>query len=181
MRILAEDKRHQSFVRQYLKQNGFDNHDISLAPLPSGRGSGEQWVRQRYSLEMKAFRARALGAKAQTALVVIIDADTSTIDYRLTQLRSALNAENIPDRRPEESVAHLIPKRHIETWILCLTGEAVNEERSYRENRDIDGRVKPATLSSRSLSTEQHPDSCVDSLRLAILEIRERLSDKWKR
>ncbi len=72
--VLVEDERQQRFVRSYLQQLNFTPHDIRLEPLSSGRGSGEAWVRMQYAPAVKAYRARS--ARAQTSLVVAIDADT---------------------------------------------------------------------------------------------------------
>ena len=61
--VLAEDIRHQSFVRRYLYQLDYKTHDIRFESLPSGRGCGEQWVRQRYANAVAALNCRALGAR----------------------------------------------------------------------------------------------------------------------
>jgi hypothetical protein len=95
--VLVEDERHQRFVRAYLQQLSFTPHDIRLEPLPSGRGSGEAWVRTRYASAVRAYRARA--ARAQTALVVAIDADTGEGARRARQLEESLGAEGETDFR----------------------------------------------------------------------------------
>ena len=75
--VLAEDERQQRLIRSYLQQLNYTPHDVRLESLPSGRGSGEAWVRSRYAPDVKAYRARA--ARAQTSLVVAIDADTGDV------------------------------------------------------------------------------------------------------
>jgi hypothetical protein len=72
--ILAEDQHHQRFVRRYLERLGCSKHEIHSEPFPNGRGSGEQWVRRHYTEQVQAFRYRS--RKAETALIVVIDADT---------------------------------------------------------------------------------------------------------
>jgi hypothetical protein len=160
--VLAEDRRHQNFVRRYLYRVGYERHDIRLEDLPNGRGCGEQWVRERYAKAVARFRAR----RARTALVVVVDADTHSVTDRLGQLPG--------NRSPEEAIAILIPKRHIETWILCLNGGTVNEESDYRAQA-IDHLIKPAALAvwawARNAATTV-PLRCVESLRTALAELR---------
>lgn len=38
---------------------------------------------------------------------------------------------------PNERIIHLIPKRNIETWVLCLTGEDVDEQSDYKQTKTI--------------------------------------------
>jgi hypothetical protein len=133
--------------------------------LPSGRGSGEQWVRKRYATAVNAFRQRS--TRATTWLIVAIDADTGTVDRRLRQLSDAT------PRAEDEAIAHLIPKRHIETWILCLCGEEVDEETDYH-GREVDGQIKTAasSLFDWSRPNAAPPASCIPSLRVAIPEVQ---------
>jgi hypothetical protein len=35
-----------------------------------------------------------------------------------------------------EQIAQLVPKPNIETWILCLNGQAVDEDTDYKRRRD---------------------------------------------
>ena len=80
--LLCEDKQTDSFVRRFLKRRNFKSRDIKTLPLPDSRGAGEQWVRKRYPEELKAIRS-----KRNAYLIVVIDADTKSIDYRHEQLR----------------------------------------------------------------------------------------------
>ena len=68
---------------------------------------------------------------------------------------------------------HLIPRRHIETWILCLTGEDVNETTDYH-GREVDGQIKTAasTLFGWSRPSTEPPERCVHSLHLAMPDVR---------
>lgn len=92
--------------------------------------------------------------------MVAIDADTRSVQERLRQLPD--------DRSAEEAIAALIPKRHIEAWILCLNGEHVDENTDYHA-RQVDGSIKSATLTlwnwTRNAATA--PEPCVESLRIA--------------
>jgi hypothetical protein len=159
--VLAEDKRHQNFVRRYLQRLGYENRAIRMQDLPSGRGSGEQWVRERFANAVATYRGR----HPQTALVVVIDADMRPVQERFRQLPS--------NRSEDESIAILVPKRHIETWILCLNEERVDERTDYR-SRHIDGLIKPAaeTLFKWSRATATPSSHCVESLQTAFPELQ---------
>jgi hypothetical protein len=140
--VLAEDKRHQNFAWHFLKGLGYGAHQVRNEPLPAGRGSGEQAVRQRYLTSVLALRERA--SRAATALVVVIDADKSSVGDRQRELAEELRSQALQERQASERIAHLIPKRHIETWVLCLReGQPVSEEQDCK-SAISDGDVKPA-------------------------------------
>jgi hypothetical protein len=162
--VLAEDERHQRFVRRYLQKLDYPARTIRNEPLPAGKGSGEQWVRGRYEKAVQAYRDRA--ARAQTALVVIIDADAHDVNHRFQQLQTILDGERI---------VRLIPRRNIETWVLCLTGLAVNEETDYHHHPDIDERIKPAAEAFYDWSRPNAvaPGHSIPSLLAAIPEVRK--------
>ena len=170
--VVAEDQRHQSFIRRYLRRLGYTFHDVYFEDLPSGRGCGEQWVREHYARAVAAYRARC--AHAQTALVVTIDADNGDVGRRLQQLQSALTGASLVARGPTEKIAHLIPKRNIETWILCLHGDPVDETTDYRHDQRIGQIIGPAaeTFFQWSRTNFQVPSHCVPSLLSAIPEVR---------
>jgi hypothetical protein len=125
--VLAEDQRHQRFIWRYFERLNYSRHEVRNEPLPVGRGSGEHWVRSKYANAVKAYRMRS--ARAETALVVVIDADTSSVDERRRQLDAALELEELAPRREQEKISHVIPKRKIETWVLCLNVKHVDKER----------------------------------------------------
>jgi hypothetical protein len=170
--ILAEDQRQVRFIRAYLKEHNFDNHDIRVEPVSSGRGSGEQWVRERYADAVRAYRWRS--TRAATALVVMIDADTGSADQRLQQLRQALVQADLVQRLAAEKIAHLVPKRNIETWVLCLSGTQVDEDTDYRNQQGIDKQIQAASTAffDWSRANAQVPQHCVPSLLSAIPEAR---------
>ena len=166
--VLAEDERHQRFVYCYLQKLRFLRHEIRSKVAPAGRGSAEQWVREHYPEEVKECRNRS----AQTALVVIIDSDTGEVHQRHRQFQQALEQTGMDRRANDEKIAHLIPKRNIETWILCLNGRMVDEESDYSRERDVDPQIAPAAIAffEGNRTNLQPPDHWVDSLRLAIPE-----------
>lgn len=170
--VLAEDARHQGLIRKYLYRCGYEPHNIRMEALPSGRGCGEQWVRERYLEQVKAFRRRA--ASAATALIVAIDADTRKVSDRIRQLQRALSEAQETPRTDREAIVHLIPKRNVETWVLCLSGSLVDEETDYKGDDDVPRRITAAAANLFALArgTAVPPQSSIPSLRQAIPEIR---------
>ncbi len=170
--VLAEDGRHQGFIRRCLYRLGYENRLIRFAPLPGSRGCGEQWVREHFAAAVKEYRLRC--ARARTALIVAIDADTGEVDRRLRQLGEALAYAELSARSDDETIVYLIPKRSIETWILCLSGDPVDEKRDYSRESGIEERIAPAAAKffEWSRPNASPPEHCVSSLRAAIPEAR---------
>ena len=168
--VIAEDELHQRFVRRYLYRLNYSNREIRFTDLPSGRGCGEQLVRKLYAAEVKAFRRRS--ATAETALIVVIDADTTNVDRRRAQLKELLDENGLNPRRDDERIAHIIPKRNIETWIYCLRGDSVDEDTDYKNHSTLDPKLAAESffdLTRRNFTT---PDYCVQSLKEAIPEVQ---------
>jgi hypothetical protein len=93
---------------------GHHTRTIKARPAPAGRGSGEQYVRERYPVEVGYYRDRSSHRKA--ALVVGIDADVGSVAEHKRELDDALKREGRDERKPGEAIALLVPKRNIETW-----------------------------------------------------------------
>jgi hypothetical protein len=133
-------------------------------------------VIEHYAEELREHRRRA--GKTRSVLVVVIDADTRAVTDRLTELANALEEANLEKRAADDPVALLIPKRHIETWILCLSGETVDQstdyERTCRED-EIDGHfIRSAAMELFSWNRQNAvvPERCVPSLRMALPELK---------
>jgi hypothetical protein len=77
-------------------------------------------------------------------------------------------------RGDAEPIAHLIPRRAIETWILCLAGEEVDEETDYRHHSKVDDNLKQAAKRLREITRPKAFPSggIVTSLVEAIPEVR---------
>jgi hypothetical protein len=106
-------------------------------------------------------------------LVVAIDADTGDISRRLRQFEVALKEAGLASRADDEAIIHLIPRRNIETWILCLNGSNVDEEEDHsQKNLDDEITVAAETFFDWSRLNAQIPNHCVPSLRTGIEEIR---------
>jgi hypothetical protein len=176
--ILCEDRQQEVFARYFLKKRGFTGlFRAKICPL--GSQSGEQYVRTQYSVEVKAYRQNR--NRVSIGLVVIIDADKSTVQERLDLLALTLDEDSQQNRQANEAVAIFIPKRNIETWIHYLQGEMVNEEEAYSKFQNAEAFCKPSVENlaeqcrSQSL-TKDAPESlqaaCGELQRL--LELLER-------
>jgi hypothetical protein len=159
-------------VRRYLKKRGLVEWQMTIKRSPSGEGSAEHWVRKTFAKEVSAYRSRY----PQTALIVVIDADTATVQNRLKQLDQALkdNGKKTVDVKGEQ-IARLVPKRNIETWILCLNGHSVDQDTDYKKKRDDWNELTPAaaeTLFQWTRSKAEPPDHCIDSLRNGVKELK---------
>jgi hypothetical protein len=170
--VLAEDRRHQRFVQKYLERLGHAQHDVYSEELPSGRGCGEQWVRKRYASAVARYRSRS--SRAETALIVAIDANGGDVARRLRQLDQALAEAALFPRSEDEKIVHLIPRRNIETWVLCLNGRTVNEDEDYTREREIDEQFQHAAVTLFEWSRQHAVPArhCVPSLYAAIPEVR---------
>ena len=130
--ILCEDTQQEVFVRAWLESKGLEKRKFRVIKSIGG-GSGEQFVRNRYPIEVKEVRRVATHRPVGVSLATMIDADTYTVQERYDMLNDALvQARQIP-RSDDEKIAILIPKRNIETWIHYLQGEYVSESEIYRK------------------------------------------------
>jgi hypothetical protein len=159
--VLVEDERHRMLIRRFLLQSGFGNHQVRISQSPSGSGSAENWVRKEFVKETAAYRNRQ--ARAQSALIVMIDADRLTVRDRLNQLDQAVQANGAPVVAPGEQIARLVPKRNVETWILCLNRHAADEVTDYKRSREDWSEIIPDA--ARSLHEWTRPSAYSSLLR----------------
>src|SRR5271166_4179547 len=82
--VVVEDDHHKMLVYRYLSKCRVERN-VRIERSPSGAGSAENWVRRRFAQEVSVYRKR----HAKTALIVVIDADTHTLQDRLRQLDRA--------------------------------------------------------------------------------------------
>ena len=168
--LLCEDSQTDAFVRRFLKHRNFRSRDIRTLPLPSGRHSGEQWVRERYPDELRAIRGRQ-----NAYLIVVTDADTHATETRRTQLDAECDEKQIPRRDDDDPVLVIVPRRNIETWLEYLgTGNAVDENTTYGKlNRERDCATQVNTLFRMCHEEQRLPKSAPPSLRESCEEYRK--------
>ncbi len=171
--LVVEDHLQQMLAYRYLIGCGVKQREIRIERSPSGKGSAENWVRRRFVKETNAYRDRQ--ARARTALIVMIDADSLTVQHRLNQLDQALRDNGKEAVRESEQIARLIPKRNIETWVLCLNVQTVDEETDYKAAKDDWGQlIRPAaeTLYRWTWLEAELPTICIGSLDRGVRELR---------
>ena len=105
----------------------------------------------------------------------MIDADTLSVEDRKQQFERSLREKNAPPRRLSEPILNLIPKRNVETWILCLNSLAVDEVTNYRHDPQVDAEaIKRAAFALFSWTRPNFllPDGCTPSLQACHSEFR---------
>jgi len=172
--VLVEDEHHRMFIRRYLIECGLKEHAIRIQQSPSGRGSAESWVLKRFVAETRVYRNRQ--ARAGTALIVMIDADNHSVQDRMTQFDQALVDFEQPIVGKSERIARLVPRRNVETWILCLNDEQdMNEDTNYTSERRNWHELIPSAaemLCEWTRANAEPPNRCVDSLRIGVRELK---------
>jgi len=134
--VLCEDKLQEVVVCRFLKKGwGLTNRQVRIVPQPHGEGSGEKHVRNTYPSELNAYRTRK--KKAKTILIAVIDADKGTVAEHNMELEKACHLKGVTPRHKDDAVMHLIPRRHIETWLAYLDGQSVNENDSYKPSYEF--------------------------------------------
>ena len=168
--LLCEDSQTDAFVRRFLRRRNFGSRDIRTLPLPGGRQSGEQWVRERFPDELRAIRGRK-----NAYLIVVTDADKYSTEARRAQLDAECEEKQIPRRGDGDPVLVIVPRRNIETWLAYLgSGTAVEEDRSYpRLKRERDCADHAANLYRMCHEEQRLDEAAPPSLREACDEYRK--------
>jgi hypothetical protein len=176
--VLCEDNAHSTLAFQYLRRCGITGNIRFWISSASWAGAGEQGVRSRFPIEVGAYRRER--AKRDTRMIVMIDADTGSVSKRQQQLEASLKASEDPRLREirlsNERIAILIPRRNVETWVLALNGDKVDELQDYKESRPTQDWLKLTPAASDKLYdwTRRNvdlPADLLDSLRLGIHEL----------
>lgn len=127
--VVVEDQRLERFCREVLIKLGFNSREIRVEKSPAGRGSGKQWVDNAMAKEVKILRSKNYQS---LAVVVGSDVDELSLDARVDQLGSALKSAGLSDRSVDEKVVYWLPKWSIETWLLYLAGDTVDENVQHK-------------------------------------------------
>ena len=122
--LLCEDRRHETFTRRFLNEQGWNVRHLRPVISPPGRGSAERFVREQFPRELKALRAKG---GEEVYLIVMIDGDNVGVAARRASLTSACAEQDIPTPGDDDRVLICVPTWNIETWLAYLGGEAVDE------------------------------------------------------
>jgi len=166
--ILCEDKTHYHFARRYFQERGCKR--VFPKICPKGRGSGEQYVRENYAKELEAYRRQA--NYLNIALVIVIDADMTSIEDRIKSLDKQTSQN---PRSDTEKVAIFVPARNIETWFRYLDGHDYNEEESYKSLYNKDKDTSPSKFAkklAKEICSQGLPDDAPPSLFHACQELK---------
>jgi hypothetical protein len=175
--ILVEDMEQQNLIFRFLERCRrtirYRECRFETAAKRAG-GSGEQFVRKQYPVEVKEYRRR-IGKGASALLVTMIDADKETTQFRAKQLSDALQAAELDQRAAGEAIAILIPKRHVETWIRALRGLPVDEQTDYKNPKPASAEITDAaaTLYSWTRAKAVPSTTCPPSLTDSVPEWRK--------
>jgi hypothetical protein len=183
--LLVEDENQAALIRRHLERRGHHRRQITVAE--AREGDGVRHVLSRYAAEVAEARRRCAPHKP-TALLVCLDADHHTVQSRHEELDGQLTDV----RGHQERILHLIPRRTIETWLLCLDGRVVDEETRYalprrkevqygRERLAVAKLTRPAAeaLFTWSRPNVDVPAHCIPSLRAALVDELPRLQDGY--
>ena len=157
--VVLEDDHHEMLIRRYLINCGLKRHAMRIYRSPSGQGSAESWVLKRFVEETNVYRNRQ--ARALTDLIVMIDADTRTVQEKTVG--------------KSERIARLVPKRNVETWILFLNEQPVDEKTDYKGTSNNWNELIPhaaKNLCRWTRSKDEPPNHCVGSLRIGVRELK---------
>lgn len=128
--LLCEDRRTERFVTRLCQRYGIKVQHVH--PAPSGKGSGEAWVRKQLAGHVKKLRSK--NYQANLGLWVVVDADKAGLHGRRRELHDELTAHGVDAASVADRLAILIPAWCIETWLASLNGiEGLTEESSYKE------------------------------------------------
>jgi hypothetical protein len=131
--LLVEDEVLECFVRRVLLALGFQPRDIRVERAPTGRGSAKDWVTKNYPNEVRVHRRKA-SYQDNIGIVVGTEADEKTVQERCRMLDSALETAGLEIRQPGEKFCLIVPKWNIETWLVNLGGENIDEDRNDYKN-----------------------------------------------
>jgi hypothetical protein len=174
--ILVEDIEQQNLVFRFLERC---NRDLTYRQCrferaaKSSGGSGEQFVRKQYPVEVKEHRRR-IGKGASALLIAMVDADRQETQHRTQQLLDALKDVELEQPGNNEAISVLIPKRYVETWIRALLGSRVDQINDYKKPEPTGKEIRKAAekLHQWTRSTANPEDTYPQSLKDSLPEWR---------
>ncbi len=173
--ILCEDIAHHRFIREYLICQGVDKRDILDFGNVKSRNNAS--VLRHYPDLVRECRKKK--NYQNIALVVMLDADGKSVEYRLRAFDMKLDPEkarvNQKTRGDNERIAIFIPARNIETWIHYSLGDMdCNENDDYKKHYTADDARKVAKIFANKICVDRLPQNALFSLHHASAEL-ERL------
>ncbi|GEM_PF-2018411 len=102
--LLCEDSQHEAFTQRFLKGMGWNTRELRVEKSPSASGAAEKWVRKSFPKELRVYRQRR--HKAGSALIAMIDADTKSVEEKISEFQNECNISQVPFRASDEAVSH---------------------------------------------------------------------------
>lgn len=127
--VLCEDLQHEVFIRRFLERRGWNTKRIRVEKASPGRGSGEQFVRERFPKELGGYRSNR--NHVSRGLIVMLDGDNAGRAGRLRSLDKSCWSSRVRPRSANDRVAVFVPTWSIETWFAWLDGKQVNQKSAY--------------------------------------------------
>jgi uncharacterized protein YdiU (UPF0061 family) len=175
--LLCEDEAHERFIKAFMKRCGLRTDPPYVKSLVASRmqhGGNDHWILNAFPVQLHACRQRQ--KKAETLLIVALDADDHTLEERRRQLLDRVTAAGYDAFAANERAILLIPKRSVETWIRALRGEQVTEDqdcKAWTKATKEEIRSAAQTLYEWSRLNANPGPTCVPSLTAALPEWRK--------
>ena len=173
--IVCEDKQQDVFARRFLKLSKVERHDIYTRRCknPKTVGDAKDWIKTNLPAQLQGFRNyNAKNKSAGRILLVIADADNQTVKQRIKHVTSGCN----PKPKSSENVCFIIPKWAIETWIIHLRGESINESYRIQQKDRLKNNERACQPQVKKLKdmcdSNSLPANAPDSLRKACTEFQ---------
>ena len=112
-------------MRRFLLKMGWNSRQIRVRSAGPGEGSAEQYVRNRFPVELAEHRRSSVSR----VLMVMLDGDQRGLKGRVAELDGACRKANTNVRGPNERVLVFVPTWRIETWLAYLDGQTVDERK----------------------------------------------------
>ena len=125
--VLCEDVQHEAFIRRFMKKIGWNTRDLRVEKASSGRGSAEQFVRERFPAELRTLRSKG---GEQAYLIVMVDGDDRGVAARKASLATGCGETGIAPPGDADHVLICVPTWNVETWLSYLAGATVDERRA---------------------------------------------------
>ncbi len=168
--VVVEDRQLGQFTRRTLQALGYELSKVRFrSDYPrGGKGSGKRYVEEQYPREVSTLRRKP---GENRAVVIGTDADQQTVKERSRALDNKLSDAIKSSRTSDERVVYWIPKWHVETWGLHLTGTEVQEDRPYKnESLEINWREAGRNFKQEYDRSKTEDIKTLDSLKIAYIE-----------
>ncbi len=157
MVLLCEDKQHRAFVTRLIHRLGWKPRDLRIEQSPTGRGSAEHYVRDRFPRELQWLRSKG---GERVYLIVMVDGDAAGVSKRKASLSAACHqlALNIQVSHTPRHVMP-VPPEYWEKPTVHPTGESLRRTGignadsciswSGREDGLLHSSSKPPSMNNR--------------------------------